>query len=221
MEIWLFYLIHFAIALIVGGLFCIGLWLSSRGADSVKPNGEETTDWGMIFYPITRLLSKKTKYTIYYEGDEFVKLWHDIKCDFKQHIDLINDVDFARSRGQYDYSVLLILGNEEEEKINIALWKMLICDIEKRYKIKGELIGREMKFYEEFEKPVYGSWTKPLLLCFKCYASFWGTIIFTLVTLFSIRTNLIPIDFYVLIPMWIIYVFSLVVVNVYLEKKVQ
>ncbi len=63
-----------------------------------------------------------------------------------------------------------------------------------------------------------GEWSKPLIGCYKCYASFWGTILFWTTTAFSVRTEMIRMDFLVLIPMWIIYCFSLVVVNVLLEK---
>ena len=120
MSIYFSYVIHFFISLVVGGLFCIGLWISRGGA--MNEDGV-TYKWKMIFYPLYRLLENK-----------------------------------------------------------------------------------------------WGEYAKPIIGCYKCYASFWGTILFWLCTSFAIKTNFIISDYSILIPMWVVYCFSLVVVNVLLEK---
>jgi len=117
---YLSYLIHFIVSLFIGGLFCIGLWIS-RGGEMEED--ETTYKWKMIFYPFYRYLTKK-----------------------------------------------------------------------------------------------WGEWANPIIGCYKCYASFWGTILFWTSTAFAIRTNFIIKDYVILIPMCIIYCFSLVVVNVLIEK---
>lgn len=208
-HIWLSYIIHFVISIIAGSLFCIGLFQSAQGESSIKPDGSESTDWGMIFYPITKFLSRKNYIDIFYIGWQLEDLYNRIKCDFRQHSDVIEAMGVTERE--------ITIGNPDL----LQMWEMLICDIKKKYKIEGYIQDDRVLFYETYEQPVFGGWRKPLLLCYKCYASIWGTIIFILMSMFSIKTGLIPQDFYILIPMWIIYVFSLVVANMYLEKKVR
>jgi hypothetical protein len=209
-QIWLSYIVHFIITLIAGSLFCIGLFHSTEGKSSVKPDGTESTDFGMIFYPIAKFLSQKNTVTIYYVGWQLDELCRRIKCDFRQHELIVSNMKC----------------NETEiEILDIELvptWELFLCDIEKKYKVSGFIEDGKVYLYEQFEENVFSEWwTKPLLLCYKCYASIWGTLIFTLMTLFSIKTGLIEKDFSVLIPMWIIYVFSLVVANMYVYKKIN
>lgn len=206
---WLFYIIHFVITLVAGSLFCIGLFNSTQGESSIKPDGIESTDWGMIFYPIAKFLSRKDYVSIYYVGWQLQDLCKKIKCDFRQH----------------EHIVTSMKCNEKNIEIcNVELikvWEMFLCDIEKKYRIEGYIEDGFVYLYKNYEKNVFSEWwTKPLLLCYKCYASIWGTLIFIFMTMFSIKTGLIQKDFYVLIPMWIIYVFSLVVANMFLQKKV-
>ena len=120
MSTYYTYIIHFFNSLFIGGLFCIGLWISRGG--EMNEDGK-TYKWKMIFYPLYRYLTNKL-----------------------------------------------------------------------------------------------GDLSKPLIGCYKCYASFWGTILYWTLTSFAIRTGYIIKDYSILIPMWIIYCFSLVVVNVLLEK---
>jgi hypothetical protein len=120
MGLYFSYIIHFFISLLIGGLFCIGLWISRGG--EMNEDGK-TYKWRMILFPFYQYMTKK-----------------------------------------------------------------------------------------------FGEWAKPIIGCYKCYASFWGTIIYWTMTVLAIRTNLIVKDFHVLILLWIIYCFSLVVVNVLLEK---
>lgn len=120
MSVYFSFIIHFFISLLIGGLFCIGLWISRGG--EMNEDGK-TYKWRMILFPFYRYMTDK-----------------------------------------------------------------------------------------------FGEWAKPIIGCYKCYASFWGTIIFWTMTVLAIRTGLIVKDFHVLIPLWIIYCFSLVVVNVLFEK---
>ena len=209
-NIWLSYIVHFTISLIAGSLFCIGLFHSSQGESSIKPDGSESTDWGMIFYPITKFLSRKNDVTINYIGWQLEDLCYRIKCDFRQHEQIISNMKCNETYIEITDPELL------------PTWEMFLCDIEKRYRISGYIEEGKVYFYKQYEENVFSEyWTKPLLLCYKCYASIWGTIIFILMTSFSIKTGLIEKDFSILIPMWIVYVFSLVVANMYLEKKVK
>lgn len=213
MELYFIYIIHFAISLILGGLFCIGLWNSSQGEIEVRPNGEKVTEWGMIFYPIHKFLSQTKEEKVYYIDNELDKLIEKIKCDFKQHGAIITDI-------QEVYNGIKIIG--EDLNFEKTLWDSLLCDIEKKYCIKSDIEKGIIRFAKIYEVPIFNEYiTKPLLLCYKCYASIWGTVIFILTTLFAIRVRFIPKDFIVLIPMWVVYVFALVNVNIFIYKKTK
>ena len=209
-QIFLTYAIHFALSLIVGTLFCIGLFHSAQGESSVKPNGKETTDWGMIFYPITKFLSKKMIVPIYYEGSQLEDLFEKIKCDFLPQSEILKTAHVTKEGMIFDS----VQYGEAFE--------LLRCLIQKKYNLTAYIQDNEMVFFKTYEKPLYSQyWTKPLFLCYKCYASIWGTIIFSLMTAFSVKTGLIKMDWAIIIHMWVIYCFSLVTVNIWVNKKID
>jgi hypothetical protein len=132
---FLHYTIFFFVSLIIGGLYCIGLYWISRGEEEIDPEGNNRVVYSNILYPIYKKLSNPKKIVI-----------------------------------------------------------------------------QDKTYHEQ------NWWAKPIIGCFVCYASFWGTIIFSLMTMFALRTKYIQLDWVVLIPMWVIYCFSLSTINVFLEK---
>lgn len=207
------YIIFFAIALVIGGLFCIGLWYSSLGEDSVKPDNSVTNDWAMIFYPIYRFLNRKKEETIYYSGEQLHTLIEKLQCDYKQYGDMVNEITIKEK------------GFVVTVKDNMEIWEGLFCDLYKKYNETQYVVNENLdgfEFYKIIEVPVINPYiAKPLLLCFKCYASIWGSIIYWSMVAFAIRTNYIQKDFAILIPMWIFYCLSLVTVNTFIEKKTR
>jgi hypothetical protein len=127
--------IFFFVSLIIGGLFCIGLYWVSRGETEIDPEGKERKVWGNLLYPLYKYLSNPRKIQV---GD---KTYHE----------------------------------------------------------------------ENF-------WAKPIIGCFVCFASFWGTIIYWSMVKFATYTKYIEMDIKILLPMWVIYCFSLSTINVFLEK---
>lgn len=110
------------------------------------------------------------------------------------------------------YFISLLIGSV----FCIGLWISRDGELNENGSYKWKMI-----FYPLFVKLKDKEWAKPIIGCYICYASFWGTIMFTLSSLFAIRTNFIPLDYVILIPMWVIYCFSLVVVNVLIEKPTR
>jgi len=105
---------------------------------------------------------------------------------------------------------------------NAESWEMAFVDLYKRTKVIYIRDGLKFEFCKSYETPIISPFiSKPLLLCFKCFASIWGSLVFWTMVLFALRVDFIPCDLYVLIPMWILYCFSLVVVNVKIEKKTK
>lgn len=129
------YIIFFFVSLIIGGLFCIGLWWSSRGEEEIDARGQLRVVYKNILYPLYKKLSNPKK---------------------------------------------IVVGKKTYIEDN---W-----------------------------------WAKPIIGCYTCMASFWGTIIFVTMSLFAHRTKFIDIDLAIMIPMWVIYCFALSTINVFLEK---
>ena len=200
------YLIHFSVALVIGALFCIGLWISRDGEMEKLPNGEEKYKWRMILYPFYRWLTSPYTEKEYYFEKEMKELIIDINKWFPSKI-----IGYMEMDGILAFK-LSDLHKQE--------WNSIACELEDKYEVKIHITENNvLQAWKQYERS--NEWAKPIIGCFKCYASFWGTIIFTLVTAFSIRTNFIPLDLFILIPMWILYCFSLVVVNVLVHKLTQ
>lgn len=192
------YLIHFAISLLVGVLYCIGIWISRDGETEVDGEGNKRDVWRMILYPIYKELANERVVTIRYLDSEYDKLSSKINQWFP---DL--NIDLANGQIQETINKLKKVSNELESKYSIHFIEF----------------PHSFEVYKDYIK--VNEWSKPIIACYKCYASFHGSIIFLLSTLFAIRTEMIVYDIYILLPMWIIYVFSLVTLNVLLEKKIN
>lgn len=205
------YLIHFAVMLIVGTLFCLGLFMSSRGETEVAPDGSKVDLWAMILYPVTKLLCKSEKYKIYYTDDLLIRLAEKVK---KIEPELYHDSNAHVLNENKSIGIVSAW---------IDRWVMIIPELEEELgcKILVEEDGF-IRFYKEYEKFIFPSILfKPIIGCYKCYASVWGTVIFVLGTLFAERTNFLELDYTILIPMWVIYCFSLVTVNCIIYKIVK
>jgi len=201
-------IIHFAVLLVIGGLFCLGLFMSSRGESEQAPDGTCIDKWGMIFYPITKFACRTNTGIVYYFGEQLSKFWCQLRKDFPQHYDLL---------------ILTSLHEGSLETKSIKEWFMIIGDIETKYGVKICIDAEGIiKIWKEYEKPVYNSFfCKPLIGCYKCYASIWGSLIFWLGTNFAISVGYFERDYSVLIPLWIVYCLSLVSVNCMMYKLVK
>jgi hypothetical protein len=208
MNLFFIYIIFYAITLLIGGLFCIGLWISSQGEDEIQPDGKLRNVWAMIFYPIHRYLDRKKTEFIYYSGEQLEGLIEQFKADYKQYMGLTDVMEITKN------------GFKTDSVENADLWEKAFVDLYKRKQIIYMRYDLEFDFCKEYETPIISPYiSKPLLLCFKCFASIWGSLVFWAMTLFALRVDFIPCDFYVLVPMWVLYCFNLVVVNVKIEKK--
>jgi len=210
MNLFFIYIIFFAITLLIGGLFCIGLWISSQGEDEIQPDGQIRNVWAMIFYPIHRYLDRKKTEFVYYEGEQLLDLIDQFKADYKQYVGLTNVMKMTEN------------GFITDTNENAESWEMAFVDLYKRTKVIYIREDLKFEFCKSYEKQIISPIiSKPLLLCYKCYASIWGSLVFWTMVLFALRVDFIPYDLYVLIPMWILYCFSLVVINVKIEKKTK
>lgn len=196
--------------LIVGTLFCLGLFMSSRGETEVAPDGSKVDLWAMILYPVTKFLCKSYMYKIYYYQDNLLQLKNKIVGDFEDHIYLYKMIKVG-----YDYF--------QTTKKHYNEWDELLPKIESKYGIKSSRsVDGKIFFWKEYQKFVLPSILfKPIIGCYKCYASVWGTIIFSLGTYFAVRVGHLELDYTILIPMWIIYCFSLVTLNCMVYKIVK
>lgn len=204
------YLIHFAVMLIIGTLFCLGLFMSSRGETEVAPDGSKVDLWAMILYPMTKFLCRSFTYKVYYGNDKLVLLKRTIEIDFEDHVYLFKSAEVG-----YDFIKSI--------KKHYSQWDELLPMIEHKYGIKTtRTIDGKIFFWKEYQKFVLPSILfKPIIGCYKCYASVWGTIIFSLGTSFAVRVGYLELDYTILIPMWIIYCFSLVTLNCMVYKIVK
>lgn len=196
--------------LIVGTLFCLGLFMSSRGETEVAPDGSKVDLWAMILYPVTKFLCKSNMYKIYYYQGNLLQLKNKIVGDFEGHVSLFKSIKTG-----YDYF--------QTTKNHYVEWDELLPQIESKYGIKSSRsVDGKIFFWKEYQKFVLPSILfKPVIGCYKCYASVWGTIIFYFGSLFAEKTGFLEIDYSILIPMWVIYCFSLVTLNCMIFKLVK
>ena len=202
-------IIHFAVLLVIGGLFCLGLFMSSRGESEQAPNGTCIDKWGMIFYPITKFACKTKTEIVYYSGYELKVFFSQLIKDFPNYWDSLF-CDMKTNVGSLETN-------------NLKEWLMIVGQVENKYGVKISTDNEGIiKIWKEYEKPVYNSFfCKPLIGCYKCYASIWGSLIFWLGTNFAISVGYFERDYSVLIPLWIVYCLSLVSVNCMVYKLVK
>jgi hypothetical protein len=192
------YITFFFITLVIGAMYCIGIWISRDGETEVDPQGKERVVWSMILYPLYRYLSNERKIEVVYNKDYYEELSIKLNQWFPEiNVDLMKDT--------------------EEEVLRKI--KPIQGELEEKYFIK--VVNKYNHAY--FQKQYYqvNKWSKPIIACYKCYASFHGSIVFLLSSMMATRLEFIEYDLYILLPMWIIYVFSLVTLNVLLEKKIN
>jgi hypothetical protein len=192
------YITHFAITLVIGTLYCIGLWISRDGETEIDPQGKERVVWSMVLYPLYKYLANERKVEVVYNQDYYDQLTIKVKQWFPE-----TDIDFV---------------NDSEEEV-IRKIQPIRGELEEKYFIRVDKIYNHAIMSKDYYEVNW--WSKPIIACYKCYASFHGTIIFVLSTMFATRVDFIEYDIYILLPMWIIYVFSLVTLNVLLEKKIN
>lgn len=206
------FIYFFIITLIIGALFIVGLYETSLGDTKKYLNGEYRYN-GMIFYKLRLFLERKKEEKLYLKGWELNKFLQRIKIDFSQIPDVVNNfIDVGTGTISY-YDI------PKEEYNNIHKILDLIC---KKYKTEVDIFEKDKYFriYQIYEKPIIPTWiTKPLFLCYKCYASIYGSIIFYLSSKFAIKYYFIEEDWEVLRFMWVIYIFCLITVSMYIYKK--
>lgn len=203
------YIVFFAVGLAFAGLLCMGWWYSTRGVTTTTPDGKERDDpeKAMIFYSVNKFLTKTERIKIYYEGDHLHNLAGKIKGIFP---DL------------YKASAATIRFPEkwiDTESSYLLQWVDAIPKIEESFFCKGSIDQHGvLKFWNEYDEPVYSKFIrKPLVGCYKCYASFWGTVFFWPYAWLASACGYIELS-QALVPIWIAFCFCLVPVNIYLEK---
>lgn len=203
------YIILFAILLIVGGLFCIGWFQSTRGETEISPNGKPIDLWGMIFYPLNKFLCKTEDKIVFYEGEQLACLFEKMKRNFPAWSEMFDNARISR------YGKCI-----DAKKTHIGMWANHLYDLEKEYdvctSIDSDGVIKVWKVYKvhKFSPYIF----KPIVGCYKCYASFWGTIIYWLGVALATYTDYVEQDFDILVPMWVVYCMSLVTVNCMIEK---
>lgn len=192
------YITFFFITLVIGALYCIGIWISRDGETEIDPQGKERVVWSMILYPLYRYLSNERKEEVVYNEDYYE--------------------DLNMKLNQWFPEIGIDLMKDSEDEI-VRKIKPIQGELQEKYFIRLDKIYNHAILKKQYYQ--VNKWSKPIIACYKCYASFHGTIIFVLSTMFATRVDFIEYDIYILLPMWIIYVFSLVTLNVLLEKKIN
>lgn len=197
-----------------------GLFITTRGSRQTLPNGQSAPVNDMIFYPLYELITReKGKNAIYYSGSELRKLHRIIVRKMPlPHADEILEDALKFNNGRSSDALKLWTENtvdyldDQEIKMETALFvpeKIEGPDLsDKRY--------GTIRLYKEY--PVYvlpRIIRKPLIECIKCMASIWGTLIYWPAVLllfhFQFRWEMVPI--------WIVFCFSLSYVNTFLYHK--
>lgn len=203
--IFLSYIGFFFIALIIAALFSIGVWESSQGEHEIAPDGKERKVWGMILYPLRQLIENKKVEKVYYDLESMFELSKKAKIMFPEE--------------NFDFEYLPETNAFYSER-SYQSWLRCAEKV-------GEKFFVEFEFQDDFYFRAWKEYTnmnffaKPIIGCYKCYASFWGTIVYCTLAAISIHLKYIKFDLYVLLPLWILFVFCLVTMNTLFHKIVS
>lgn len=204
-------IITLAISLLIAGLFCIGWWESTRGTTEISPNGKDAHIDDMIFYNVNLFLNQKTTNKVYYVGK------------FQQEV--INKLCKIETHFRYIISVSKIHeGWIDIQREDIAYFTDdYIEAIFKNYKYNLE-IDREhgfIRFYKEYDNYKFSKYLrKPIVGCYKCFASFWGIPLWSLVYFISQKYSFITFNLFEYISLLVVHTFCLVTINIYIKKKI-
>lgn len=201
------YIVFFAVGLAFAGLLCMGWWYSTRGRTEPLPNGGRRDVDAMIFYGVNKFLTRTERIKVYYEGDKLQELASKIKGVFP---DL-----YKSSAATIHFPEKWI----DTESSFLLKWVDVMPKIEESFFCKGSIDQHGViRFWNEYDEPVFSKFIyKPLVGCYKCYASFWGTIFFWPYATLATACGYIE-STPALLPIWVFFCFCLVPVNIYLEK---
>lgn len=198
------YITHFFLALVIGMIVCIGVWLSSRGETEIDPQGRKRDVFKMILYPLYKAISGERLITVKYREQELKQLVLDLHLKFPE-----NKVNYDTKLSMGGNIVLM-----DGHKGN---WLSIANELESKYSIKIFISDSGyLSVWKEYYE--FNWWAKPIIACYKCYASFWGSIVFWAQSALAIHTGYLPSNYWVLIVMWLIFVPSLVPLNQLLYK---
>lgn len=206
-QYWETYVVLFFSALVVGALVCNGVAITVQGETERTPNGEYRDVWKMIFYSWYKKIANPRKTKIHYNEEGVRNLLLKMNNWFPH---LTFGIDFPKSIGSKIYVT-------DEQKQS---WHEAANELEEKYNIHVIIESdNRLKVYKEYFN--VSEWSKPIVACYKCYPSFWGSIVYWSLVAFFVKTNFVCYDLSILIPMWILYVLALTPLNMMLHKLIE
>jgi len=207
-------ILFYVISLILGALFINGLFESTQG--STETIGKLKIHRGMILYPLRRLLEKSKMKYYEYEYKDYENFIKTVRQDYPQFFDILNLFEVSYT----GVDVSNVLGTSTNDDL-----LKLINIFEKKYNIEIEIIERkkELRITKKYTVDIVPNWIgKPILLCYKCYSSIYGSILFWLFYTIWWETGYLPLEKgYTVYIMWVMYVFSLIPISMYVHKKIN
>jgi len=204
---WEAYIVFLVISLFFGALGCNGIWIAVGGETERAPNGDYREVWKMIFYSLYKKIANPRTTKIHYNEEGVRNLIPKMNNWFPN---LSFGIDFPRSIGSKIYVT-------DEQK---QAWHEAANELEEKYNIHVLIESdNKLKVYKEYFN--VRAWSKPIVSCYKCFPSFWGSIVYWLFVAFFVHTNFICLEFPVLIPMWFLYVLALTPLNIMLHKLIE
>lgn len=191
-------LVAFILFLTLQSWFINGISTSAAGTTEKYPDGTDN-DSEMILYPLKKWLTQSFTKKIYYSGDEFKKLWGDIRKKY------YNSLPSTESNG---FNVWVFNADDKDQMMQV------LKKVEEEKGVKSEWNGRHVQFYKEIRFAKYSKYVrKPIIECIKCMSSFWGTLTYW-------PTVLMALDFgWWMFGVWIADIVILSYVNWYWHKK--
>lgn len=200
------YIALFFIALAVASLFCIGLWVASQGEHEIAPDGKERKVWGMVLYPLKRHLENKKVEKVYYDVFSMKELAQKAKVLFPDET--------------FEFQYMPEQGMFFAEGESYKSW--VRCAAELKEKLFVDIQFHDNYFFSAWKEYVsINYFAKPIIGCYKCYASFWGSIVYWSLTAIASYLGFVKYDVCVVLPLWFLFVFCLIPFNMVIYKLTE
>lgn len=202
MGLFAAYILLFFVAIIASSLFCIGLYKASDGEHEVAPNGEERKVWGMVLYPIKRFIQGRKVELVYYNAATIDELISSLKILFPE-----NNLAITKNKNKF-YAV------------DVDEWRKCGNALLKEHFIHVKIVNQtRLEIWKEYVS--YNWFAYPIIMCYKCYVSFWGSLLYWTFTWVASYLGFIYFDYRISMILWPIFVLSLLPINILLFKLTE
>jgi len=200
------YFILFIVSLCIAGLFCIGLYIASDGETEIAPDGKERVVWSMVLFHVKQWIANRKIEKVYYTPDMLKALCYDA------------GVMIPNERFEFNYipeSGVYYLDSFQKE-----VWMRNAAELKEKMYIETRIHDDgTFEIWKEYVCVRFLS--KPIIGCYKCYASFWGSIVYWVMIGVASYLGFIKYDSFVVFPLWFLFVFCLIPFNVMIHKLTE